>query len=654
MRSGGVTRRASTEVIGDFGTDLDPTNSFYAPFRRNDGSLAIIWAKDTGSSVVFKWIDTSDGTVSSAIGTISGTSNITLSKPVQAGPSQFWTLGSEPVCRIVESTAGAFTLEQGDPTTVDDLYWFQMQGLWSYDKTVAENTIYAEPQTGTAAYDEFNEQASVILAGSTTLAAAATARTILEDEEPEEGSTDTNQEVLTINQLSGFTDTVAELTSFADSRLAGILGGGAGDADYFPHAKNVEFFQGRLVLSDFSDGPRSWVRPVKSAIQPEDRITINLSQSGSPFTIKPGSADPDAPIELSLFTRSGQTINWMLATDLRLFIGLDNEIISFAGDPLTPETINSKQTLNIGTEPSVYPIQDNTRLVFLSSGKGGVYAAEFQDAVQGYQGLELSKYAYHLVNDITELHLTPIVQGDPAKRMWCLKADGTVACMAVLDDLDPRIPPAWSTISLAEDVQIKALVSDADDLFGIVEDPTNANSHAVIKFTFEDSPDFVLDMKETVTGSDTTSWAVANSYLEGKDVYAAVYDDGVLVHTGTYTVSSGNITTSVAGDSCQLGLVFNSKVKLFDTQITDSLGPTQLRKHKIVKLNAYVKNTRGLDVNGKKFIADTPPTPSTVVNPVTGTVSKTKLGWDTEHEIEFTGVAGYNFTMLGISREVEI
>lgn len=662
MRSGGATRRPSTEVLTTSAwTDLDPANSFFAPFRKNDGSLVIIRChNDTANTrVVFTQISTTTGAESSITnGTISGTSNITLSRPVQAGPSQFWTLGSEPVCRIVESTAGVLSLKEGVTAPESgDQYFFQMQGLWSYDKVVRASTIYAEPQTGTAAYDEFDGVGRIIAVGDVLVTAAPTGRTVREDEEPDPNDeTSINFETLSLFDYENISDTPDDIVSFADSRLAAILGSGAGDTDYYPHAKQVDFFQGRLVIGDYSDGPRSWAIPKEDAVQVEDRVTLNFSQSGSPFIIKPGSVDPSAPIEITMFTRSGQTMNWFLATDLRIFIGMDNEIITFAGDPLTPDTINSKQTLNIGTEPTVYPIQDNNRLVFLSRGKGGVYGAEFRDAVQGFQGLELSRYAYHLVDDIVSLHLTPIVAGDPAKRLWCLKSDGTVACMAVMDDLDPRVPPAWSRVELAENLQIKALVSDADELYGIVEDPNGGSPvHALMKVLFEDTPEFVLDFKETVTGSDTDTWAVGNQYLEGEDVFAAVYDSNdVLVHTGVYTVSGNSITTDVSGDKCEFGLAFNSKIKLFDTQITDSEGPTQLRKHKVVSVNTYLKNTRAVNLSNLPLLASAPPTPGGPANSFTGTVEMDRLGWDTEHDIEFTSVAGYNFTILGISREVEI
>jgi hypothetical protein len=531
-----------------------------------------------------------------------------------------------------------------------------MQGLWAFDKIVEPLTIFAIPQSGTAAYDELDGGFGVALVGSAVVNITPVPRDILEDEEPDEAADppELNAEQL---KLGSWKDNPSDIVSFSDSPIAYILGGGSGNQNDFPHAKQVEFFQGRLVLADFSSGPQSWADPKEASPLPEDRITINFSQAGSPFIIKPGSVAAASPIEVTLFTRSGQTINWLLATDQRIFIGLDNEIVTFTGEPFSAETISSKQTLNIGTASDVYPIQDNSKLVFVSQGKGGVFGVEFNDAVQGFQGLELSRFAYHLVDDISSLHLTPVVQGDPAKRLWCLKDDGTVACMAVLNEQDPRIPPAWSRVELADSVQIKALVSDADELYGIIEDPSNSNKHAVMQFVFEDTPDFVFDMREEVTAT-TDTWTVTNDYLDGKDVFAAVYDlvDGsyVLAHTGVYSVSSGSFTTDVSGDRCKFGLAFNSKVEQFDTIITDAEGSSQLRKHKIVRANIYLKNTRQVLMNNKPLLPSTPPAPGDPVREYTGTVDMLELGWDTDHSLEFTSSSAYNFTILGLSREVEI
>lgn len=640
LRSGALTRRPSTEIVMDFGTLS--ADAYYIPFRSVEDRIAIFELATPISPDVlrFRVIDPVAQTVTSVADiNIITNSFDPLAGPswVQAGQSLFIALGAEnELMRIIETGDYVFDVEglvDNSPAPDDHLdFYIELAGLWNSGDAVGPNTSLVATAAG---LDPPVDQAR--LDDDTGALTAAIIRL--------------GGEVRTVaitNNENGTLD-VAPTKSFSNSRIEVLSRQFAltpvGFETFLPGV--VGWHQNRLVLGNFRSAPP---RPTRLA----------FSRTNDPFVFG-ASPDDNGPIDLDLLVRSGEKINWILSVQQALFIGYGTEVIVFPQAKLTPANSAPSNAIPIGTVPYSPPLHDNERLVFITSDSGALHSVRFSDLVQGYQGIELSRFAPHLIINSIQPHLSPATVDDPVKRIIMnhgnlagIGNDNLSVC-SILDEQDDNVPPAWTRWEIAPGQRISQIISDGRAWFMLAENIASGQ-RAIIKPVY-DNKDIVGDFKRDCTGAGI-AWDVgsnSNDPLLNQEIVAAVYNSGELVHIGKYTTDNfGNFTTAVSGDACVAALPFESTIEMFDTQVIDNQGATQLRQKKQGRYYVYVRDTRLIEINNEPGLPDVPPAPDKPLDKHTEAIELTALGWDKEHGLKIKAVGGYNATVMALSREIEV
>jgi len=636
LRSGGMTRRPSTELLTEWQASAFD-NAKFVPFFKPNGNFVIIVLKQNGSNIDVSSINLDTGvlTVEGVLDFDHNGADATTLACVQAGDSLFITGASTsdlPVRVRFDADTNSFKLE-GNLTSDDgSLDWFrQLNGLWGLDKNVSDTTLNAVDDSGAILDEEIFSSPSRLLIGSNTALLSSAADHV--------------------------TGTLT--ASFAGPTFAGSqINMHVFDATpfnfppiQFEGATVIGWHQNRLVFANLQHAP-----------SPDKPTFIMMSQSGNPFVIWAANSTlaitDDSPINIDVFVKQGPQIDWMLSVQNTLFVGFGENIIAFPQLPITPTSVVPTAAISANVNPAIDPIQDSERLIYVGANAGAIWGVLFDDLLRSYIPTEMTQFAHHLTRGVNQLAISYPDPDDPVKRIFCSKDDNTIIVGSAISP-DIRVPPAWTRIEFAkmtnQSLEIDQLITISNDLYAAVT-RTSDNAKSIIKFKFEEKADFVFDFQEELTGVALTSWTTTNSILTNQEIFVTIFDaNGVLINAQTSTVDGvGNFTTTVAGNKVIFGIPFESRLKPFVMQSIDNEGPSDNRKRRVRKIRFFMRDTRLAVVNGSPFFPDVPPTPGGVVPEHTGSFELTGIGWSEEPDVTVESVLGYNVTVLMMSQEIEI
>lgn len=339
------------------------------------------------------------------------------------------------------------------------------------------------------------------------------------------------------------------------------------------YPRTVAFFEGRLYFG----GTRSLQQ---SLIGSEVNNILNMEGL---------EGLDDDPIFVTLNGSRGlNAIEGLYAgRTLQIFTsGGEFRYVKEQGQPITPGDAPVNQT-QYGSA-KVRPVAIDGSTLFVQATRKAIRDFRFDFEQNAYDSLGVSSLAPHLLNGVVDLQAWNGSSQDEIGLVFAVNGDGTVAVYNSRREAQVRAWVNWTTDGL-----FKAACVVRQDVFFAVK--RTINSTAVL-FLEETSDDAYTDCAVQVTQASSTT-VTGLSHLNGAS--CRVRADGFVLDN--VTPSGGSATMAQAGEEVEVGLNFNPEITLMPLNTITPQGPNFLRKRRVVKIHAKVRNTLGLTINGREI-----------------------------------------------------
>lgn len=340
------------------------------------------------------------------------------------------------------------------------------------------------------------------------------------------------------------------------------------------------------------------------------------------------------------------------------------------GVPITPSDTPVNQTQYGAAK--IRPVSIDGATIYVQRNRKSIRDFRFDYTENAYNSLGVSSLAPHLIYDvrdiaawngsaIDEIGLVFVVNGtnpvrtgaedeeeetyldDAGEHVW---RNGTVAAFNSRKEANVQAWTIWETQG-----EFKAVSTILEDIFFLVK--RNLNGVDVLMFEKADRTCYT-DCAVKVTNSPASTTVTGLSHLDGEE--CRVKADGFVL--ANVTPSSGSATIQRASEDIEVGLDWDVAVTPMPIQTISALGSNLMRKRKVTKVSAKVRNTLGLYCNGiplrdRFFNLDNFDAPAT---PFTGTHRLTdSSNWDLAQEklVRFTQVDPLPFELLAVDIQIE-
>lgn len=419
------------------------------------------------------------------------------------------------------------------------------------------------------------------------------------------------------------------------------------------YPRSVELFEGRLYFG----GTRSRQQTIIGSVV-NDILQLDTGEG----------LDDDA-VQVTLNGRQLNAINGLYAgRSLQLFTtGGEFRYVKEQGTPITPVDSPVNQT-QYGSA-KIRPVSIDGATIFVQRNRKSIRDFRFDYTENAYNSLGISSLAAHLIYDvkdlaawngsaIDEINLVFVVNGTNAR--WDSGEDeteqmrkgifphGTVAVYNSRREANVQAWTIWTTQG-----EFKAVATVLQEIFFLVKRKIDG----VDGLYFEQADEeLYTDCAITVTNSPANSAVTGLDHLDGEE--CRVRADGYVLEN--VTPSGGGATLEQAASDIEIGLDWRPTVTPMPLQ---TIGPSSssnlMRKKRVVKVRAKVRNTLGLLVNDRPLPDryfdidnfDAPARPYTGVHVIEETTN-----WDETEDklVRFTQVDPLPFELLGIDVHVEV
>ena len=317
---------------------------------------------------------------------------------------------------------------------------------------------------------------------------------------------------------------------------------------------------------------------------------LNASVSDDYENFDDSTVGDSGPISRSIGEGPVDTINWG-APAKRLLIGTGSTELSVRSssldEPVTPTNFNLKSTTTQGSA-AVAAARIDSSIIFVQRCLQRVFELQYDPASFDYAISELTL----IVPDLNAVGITQIaVQRQPDTRIHCVRTDGTVALM-VFDRVENVT--AWITLrtnGAIEDVAVLPGVGE-DQVFYTVQRTVNGTSVRYLEKIALESECVGGTLNKQADAFITYSGAATNvitglSHLEGQSV--VVWGDGK--DLGTYTVTSGQVTLSIAVTKAVVGLGYQARFKSMKQAFAAAMGTPLTQRHRIDHVGLILLDT---------------------------------------------------------------
>ena len=228
-----------------------------------------------------------------------------------------------------------------------------------------------------------------------------------------------------------------------------------------------------------------------------------------------------------------------------LVVGASNGVFTAkatSGGPITPTDINLNRDSRRGVNTD--SVQVGESVLYVQTGGVGFRESVYSDDTNGYKSLDIGRTNKALIEKgVNKL----IYQGDPTSIVWSYTDDGILLGLTHEREMEVVAFHRHTVGGDVESVTARA-GSDGNDHVWAIVNRTIGGTKRYIEI-LDESNDCWLDSYIEYTGGSTTS-LTGLSHLEG-EVVTVVAGDAI---NGTYTVSSGAITTDTAVDGTAEGV----------------------------------------------------------------------------------------------------
>ena len=336
-------------------------------------------------------------------------------------------------------------------------------------------------------------------------------------------------------------------------------------SEYQGYPRSIALFDNRLVFAGTKKKPQAFFY---SEINNYDNFLSITTLADAPFFVETLSEDQSS-------------VQW-LTTQRELFVGtasvegvLTTRKQDEAQSPENLPIVRWNESMGSAHRPAL-PLRDS--LLTLQRGRTTLNMISYSLDKDGYTGEEVSLLCPHLFSSgvLQMAHLR-----EPYTGAFTVQEDGTLCHMIYEPKLEVTGWCKYTTQS-GNFESIAVLPSagnestDEDEVWVSVERTINGTTRRHIEHfqvgntTKQNAGDadnmWYLDAAVKTTGSGLTT-ITGLDHLEGETV--CVLADGI---KGSYTVSSGSITLSVAADTVIAGLPITSEFEPFDLETGESVG----------------------------------------------------------------------------------
>jgi hypothetical protein len=337
------------------------------------------------------------------------------------------------------------------------------------------------------------------------------------------------------------------------------------------YPRSVTFHEGRLYFG----GSRS--RP----------STVWGSKVGLFFDFEATEGLDDDAVEATLDTNTFNAI-----TDIQA--GRDLQVFTTGGEfycpqeglqPITPDNFFVKSTTRNGSQEGIRVQQLESGTLFVQRQGKSLNEFAFTDVQLTYVTSKISLLSGHLLRGPTRMALRRSVATDENDLLLITNGtDGSMVAFSLLRAQNVIAPSEFTTDGQFVDVGV-----DISTIYTVVKRTISGSTVFYIE-RFDDA----LTTDSAVTGGAGSSATVG--HLVGKSV-DIILDGSVQANQ---TVPSGGTVTFArsAASSYQIGLDYAVKVVTMPADLKISAGTRLGFKKRIVEVNAFVKDTQHLIING--------------------------------------------------------
>ncbi len=313
------------------------------------------------------------------------------------------------------------------------------------------------------------------------------------------------------------------------------------------------------------------------------------------------------------------------------------------GQPITPGDAPVNQT-QYGSA-KIRPCAIDGSTVFIQATRKAVRDFRFDYEQNAYDSLGVSSLAPHLINNVVDLAAWNGSAEDEIGLVFVVNGDGTVAVLNSRKEAQVKAWVQWTTAGLFKSVAVVR-----EDIFFAVRRTINGTDTLFLEQADED---YYTDCAVKVTQAASTT-VTGLSHLNGEE--CRVRGNGSVLEN--VTPAAGSATVQLASTEIEVGLNFNPECTPMPLNTITPTGPNFLRKRRVVKVLAKVRNTLGLLCNGRPlpdryYDIDSFDAPA---DPFTGTHSiEETTNWDQREEklVTFSQVDPLPFELLGIDIQME-
>lgn len=312
-------------------------------------------------------------------------------------------------------------------------------------------------------------------------------------------------------------------------------------------------------------------------------------------------------------------------------------------DPITPTNFFLKAVTRNGAKEGVRVQQLESGTLFIQRQGKSLNEFAFTDTQLTYITSKISLLAGHLLRGPTRMALRRSVATDENDLLFITNADdGSMAAFSLLRAQNVIAPSRFTTRGSFVDVGV-----DITDIYTVVKREIDGSDEWYVEL-FDDD----LQTDSAVTGGASESSA-AVPHLEGEVVDIIL--DGTI--QPTQAVLSGAVVFDRATTTdYQVGMDYVVKVVTMPAELQLQVGTRLAFRKRIVEVNAIVKDTQHLKINGVLVAfrnLDAPPILDKPVPSFTGIKTLHGiLGYTTEGKITIEQEIPLKMTLLGLEYKI--
>lgn len=373
--------------------------------------------------------------------------------------------------------------------------------------------------------------------------------------------------------------------------------------------------------------------------------TVWGSRVGFPFEFARSTGFDDDAVEATIDSGRFDAITDMISgRDLQIFTtGGEYYVPQAQGDPVTPGNFFMKAATKNGARPGVRVQQLESGTLYVQRQGKAMQEFLYTDVELAYVSNKISLLSGHLLKTPTRMALRRATSTDEGDLLLITNdEDGTLSAWMLLRSQNVIAPALWTTDGAYMDVAV-----DVSTIYTVVERQVGSDFEYYVEYL---DNNLKTDCAFTGTGAASSVSGIPYTGLTGNLLL-----DGAVQENQTVNGSGEVVFPRASVTSYEFGLGYTPEVVTMPVELRLASGSRVGFKKRILKVNAMVKDTQHLTINGEEvsFRAFGANLLDEDVARFTGTKRKgSLLGYSLEGKITISQTVPLDMTVLGLDYRV--